>query len=319
MASRTHSPDVPELLLLDSDEELGDALVTGDFLFDAADERLDDFGDSGFEDALDASQEVWDLLSGGDVEWEADDDTDNNDLLAPSDEVARVSRRIAGQYVEVVASFAAAAFAGRANRASADQVAAAIDALGRLATAAGDAAQADLLAELRGVVQASTEGPRRGRARQRALTQLGRWIPRFARHLERDDAERLLRTVRWSEGAAPLMEELAAIKGIGPRRLQRLYAAGLYTVEVVAKASPGEIAEVTGMPVALAEKVVEQTVAYAQSERRRCLEGLRERARRLRSILLTTPLEGDGDLSDLVDEAMREVEATFRHLSGGKP
>ncbi|TNE91195.1 MAG: hypothetical protein EP330_06000 [Deltaproteobacteria bacterium] len=236
------------------------------------------------------------------------------ELLAPSEELGRVSRRIAAQYAEVVASFAASAFAGRANEATLAQVEAAVDALRRLADASGDTQQDRLLGELWRIIGPATTGRLNSRARQSALVQLREWIPRFADTLEAEDAERLIGLVEWDSSAVPLLDELATLHGIGPRRLQRLYAAGLHNVSVVAAADPQDVAEVTGLPRELAARVVAATREYAFTERRRCLEGLRDRALRLRNILDSVPLDEDGRLHDLAADALREVEATFQRL-----
>lgn len=237
-----------------------------------------------------------------------------DDLLKPSEELGRVSRRIAAQYAEVLTSFAAQAFAGRAGSASLDQVEAAIESLARLARAASDEPQVAMLNEVRQIIGPATTGKRNSRSRQSALVALRDWIPRFAASLEEEDAQRLMSLVEWNDSAAPLMDELSTIRGIGPKRLQRLYAAGLYTVDVVATASPDDVAAVTGLPHSLAVKVIAATRNYAVDERRRLLESLRERALRLRHILASVPMDDDLGLQQLATDALREVETTFRSL-----
>ena len=278
---------------------------------------------SGTQASILASDEDWAALLGdddglqiGDLEesdFEGDDLT--TDLLAPSEELGRVSRRIAAQYAEVLASFAALAFRGEASRGAVEQVESAIDALCRLAEASHDPLQVSLLLEVRDWIRPATTGKPNSRARQSALVSLRDWIPRFAQTLEAEDASRLARLVSWDDGSAPLMDELAELHGIGPKRLQRLYASGLYTVDVVATADPQDIAAVTGLPLALAESVVTATRTFALEERRRCIESLRDRAVRLRHLLKTVPAgNDDNDLAELAQEAIWEVESTFRHL-----
>ena len=140
------------------------------------------------------------------------------------------------------------------------------------------------------------------------------WIPRFATTLSAEHAQRLLDLVRWDGGSAPLMEELHSLRGIGPKRLGRLYAAGLHTVDVVASADPIEVALVTGLPGKLSVNVVDATRQFAVEERVRCLESLRDRARRLREILTAVP-DGDDEVRRLAEEAIREVELTFHQMS----
>ena len=89
--------------------------------------------------AIFASDEEWAALEGALDGFElVDDDEGMEGLLDPSDEVVRVSRRIAGQYVEVLARFSASAFGRDGSAVSVDQVKSAIDALLRLARAATD-------------------------------------------------------------------------------------------------------------------------------------------------------------------------------------
>lgn len=246
----------------------------------------------------------------------SDDFEDNADLLGMSDELTRVSRKISGQYADVIASFAGQAFRGRAGRDAAEQASAALEALVRLAEASGDHIQGEMLAELRQLIPDAAHARRNSRARNRALASLRDWIPRFATTLQADDAQRLLDLVTWDH-SAPLMEELSSIRGIGPKRLGRLYAAGLHTVEIVAHANPVEVAQVTGLPQDLSSRVVDATKVFAVEERRRCLEQLRDRARRLREVLRSVETS-DPEVQRLTEEAFREVELTFQQLNPGE-
>ncbi len=233
------------------------------------------------------------LVTGGEV---------TEELLRPSDELARVARRIAGEYVQVVARHAAVAF-GRAGAGGGDlEVRGALGALRRLAEAGGDARQLSLLSELDELLT-GLSAPRASRAGRRAVSALGDWIPRFAETLEPEDARALLHLVEWDHGAAPLLEELGTIRGIGRRRLARLYAAGLFSVDTVANARPEEIAAVTGLPMALAEEVVDRTRRFAVEEHRRCLEDLRDRSARLTSLSRALRDRSDPQAVDLVAQA----------------
>ncbi|MEZ4316260.1 MAG: helix-hairpin-helix domain-containing protein [Myxococcota bacterium] len=266
-----------------------------------------------------ATAEAWAALADGLRIGNLEVDTDpledlTEELLLPSEELGRVSRRIAAQYAEIVTSFAASAFRGDVRKATIEQVGNAIEALLRLASAAGDHTQSALLDELLGLVQPATTGRLNSRPRQKALAALREWIPRFAATLEDEDRERLTRLVVWDTATAPLMDELSELKGIGPKRLQRLYSAGLFTVDAVVGADPDDVAAVTGLPRDLAARVVEATGTYAHIERRRCMEVVRERTRRLRNLLVTLPGTGDPELTRLAREALREVEETFRHF-----
>jgi hypothetical protein len=267
--------------------------------------------DLGLDDSL--LRSLFDGVSDELVPFDADEPGTMSDLLRPSDELTRVARRIAGQYVGVLARHAAAAF-GRGAASDGGSVRASVDALRRLATAAGDQLQVALLEEFVALLDALEGGPK-GRSRQRGLTALSGWIPRFAATLEEEDARHLLALVKWERGSEPLMDELATLKGIGRRRLARLYAAGLFAVDVVANASPDEVAQVTGLPRPLAVEVVEHTRRFADDEQRRCLEELRDRARKLHALLQSVRFAGGaGQVGPLAQEARVAMEQALREL-----
>jgi hypothetical protein len=259
---------------------------------------------------VDASAEDWAALLADDTPFVEESSARTAELLAPSEEVSRVSRRIAGQYVEVLAHFASRAFAGEAEDATLAQAASAVDALLRLADATGDRVQSRLLVELGYLLEPVARTVDRSRSRSRALTRLREWLPDFAATLEPDDAERLLALVRWDAATVPLLEELQKLRGMGPKRLERLYAAGLFSVDTVASAEPEDIAAVTGIPRALAEEVVAATRRYAADEPERCVAQLVRTIHRLRSIA------GRADsLDPAALQALLEVEATLAALS----
>lgn len=280
------------------------------------------FGDDG-ESMSFSTEDLLSLADLSDIDFSALADFDSgvelapldaDDLLAPSEELHAVARRISGQYVEVLAAFVSAAFAGRAEAAALTQAASSVNALHRLAKASQDHAQLSLLDQLTEMLPALTDERRNSRTRQAALTQLRDWVPAFAETLDPADGKRLRALVSWTEGAAPLLDELGNLHGIGPKRLEALYAAGLFTVRAVASADATEIAQVTGMPRKLAVAVVEATRSYAAQERRRCIEALRERAIRLRNVLEAHQTDTEPELVELAQEALREVETTFRQL-----
>ncbi len=266
-----------------------------------------------------ASDEDWAALSGalGDFELTEDDGLGEElgDLLNPSDEVLRVSRRIAGQYVEVLARFSASVFGRKVSAVTTDQVLSAIDALLRLAGASNDDEQVTLLEELRRLIGPATTGRRNSRAQRTATRQLRDWLPRFATTLETDDGERLERLVTWERDAAPLLDELSEIHGIGPKRLGRLYAAGLFTVDSVAGAEADDISSVTGIPRRLAQEVVDATHTYAIEEQQRCIDGLLSQSHRLRHILHALATDG---MAPAAADALREVERTLHELTHAK-
>ncbi len=228
------------------------------------------------------------------------------ELVAPSPELQEVSRRIAGQYVELIEAFAVSLFQRRGGTNLAPQLLRALEALIRLSEASGDAesmaAIGELLEELR-VYQARQA---QGRGVDRMATRLRAWIPRFAPLLEPDARERLLNLVSYRGRAIPLFHALGSIPGIGPRRLERLYCAGLYTIESVVNAEPEEVAQVTGLPPALALRVVEATRAFAVEERHRSARELSARATEVLELLKNG--QQDPEILALTREALRALQ-----------
>jgi len=264
----------------------------------------DEVGDLGF--VLDASEaDLACLLSGG--SFSADSDLDA--LLEPDAAVQEVASRIAGQYAEVLVSTVQLLFRQHLEAVNLDAVAQ----LRRLAEGVGNHTQVALLDELvegaSGVLHASS-----AHRRQLALNRLRGWIPRFADTLEPADREHLLAVVSWESGTLPLLDELGTIRGIGPKRLGRLYSAGLHSVATVANADPVEVALVTGLSQALSVEVVGAARRFAKSERTRCATELRDRARRLSRVLRGIDLEVDPSILDLARSAMSELEELIAGL-----
>jgi hypothetical protein len=247
------------------------------------------------------------LLAGGAlVEEEGEEEQQELHLL---------SRRISGQYVDVVVSWAAAVFAGRPSEGARAQVSSALDALERLAAASGDHALSEVLGRLRSL---QIEGEGRGRgARTRLLNGLREWVLDFARLLPAEDAQRVTGLVSFDRRALPLLDELAAIRGIGPKRLERLYAAGLFTVEVVSAAEPAEVAAVTGLPLDLARQVVDATLRFAAEQRRRVVSELGERVAELRDVLRVAA-HPDPTVISTARAAIRDLQAVLESLEEPK-
>ena len=94
---------------------------------------------------------------------------------------------------------------------------------------------------------------------------------------------------------------------------QRLYSAGLFTIDTVAASDPADVAAVTGIPLNLAEEVVDATRRYASAERMRFLEELREGAVRLRRMLAVVP-DDSTEFRTRATSALEEVERTLQTL-----
>ncbi len=225
--------------------------------------------------------------------------------LAPSAELTAVTHRISAQYVEIVRVAAAGVFAGRDARTGLQQLASALDALEKLAIVARDEPQRQLIVELRPSLVACAENPR-GRDRERFLARLREWLPRFAEGLG-EPGRGLRDLVSFDVSAIPLFEELLALPGIGPRRLSRLFCAGLYAVEVVSGADPAEVAQVTGLPRRLAEEVVTRARGFAEQRRRRCLVELHARLAEFQDVVRSLDPGTAPELHALARAAVREM------------
>lgn len=208
--------------------------------------------------------------------------------LHEHEELQLVARRIAGNHVDVVARYARSVFSDQAGRADHQQLTSALGQLARLAEAAEDHRQLSLLTEMKGWIEGNLASLGTPGGRSRLLPKLRRFLDTFAGCLEGEDAERLDRLVHYEPDSAPLLAELATLRGIGPRRLESLYCSGLYRVDAVAHAEPADVASVSGLPLALAVDVVHATRAYAMRRRdsaAREIRGLLEELRRMTEAL----------------------------------
>lgn len=251
------------------------------------------------------------LVEGGFVVEESEDGSDPGGLQA-------LSRRISGQYVEVLAAYAGAAFHGRATDALQSQVEAALGGLTRLAEASEDVALATCLGRL-GILlpQTAVMG---GQRRRDFMRELSDWVLEFSDLLEPEDADRLRGLVRFDMGSLPLLDRLSSVRGIGPKRLQRLYSAGLFSVDVVAGAEVRDVASVTGLPETLARRVVQAAQEFAEEERRSVARDLKRRSAQLRQAL--GELNDDEERQRVIAAALeamneiREALAAFSHEEG---
>ncbi|MES2638932.1 MAG: helix-hairpin-helix domain-containing protein [Myxococcota bacterium] len=227
--------------------------------------------------------------------------------LSPSSELREVTRRIAAQFLDVLHVTASGLFAGRDPRGSAAQLVTALDALDRLAVAARDDAHRATLAEIHPHARAFAENPA-GRARHRFLARLRPWLVHYAAHLSESDGARIRQLVAFDIADVPLFAELSAIPGIGPRRLERLFCAGLYAVEVVSAADPAEVAQVTGLPRVLAADVVTRAGIFAEERRRRCVLEMRARLAEFQRVFGSIDRATNPELWDLARSAVTDLQ-----------
>lgn len=233
--------------------------------------------------------------------------------VAPSDELRDVTRRISSQFLDVLHVTVSALFAGREARAAAAQLVAALDSLRRLSVAGHDDAQRELLDEILAQATAFVQDPK-GRARDRFLARLRPWLLRYAEQLGGDDGARLRALVEFDARELPLFSELAAIPGIGPRRLERLFCAGLHAVEVVGASDPAEVAAVTGLPRALAVDVVTRARDFQEQSRRRTVLEMRARTAEFHRIVAGIDRERNSELWAAATAAAQEMQAVLARL-----
>lgn len=223
-----------------------------------------------------------------------------------STELIGLGRQLTGQYVDVLATFTRTAFSSRSGSAADPGLHAALDSLVRLARATDDVSLLEQLSELQDLTGAGI--PSRTRRRHRFLDQLRERILNIAGCLLDPERTRLQGLVRFEEAGQPMLNEIGNIPGIGPKRLERLYCAGLFTPERIKAASAAEISEVTGIPVALAERVVETSRAFAAAERQRCVEEMRHRIQAFLSALPQLRQDEDRELIASARVALAQLQ-----------
>lgn len=122
--------------------------------------------------------------------------------------------------------------------------------------------------------------------------------------------ERYLSQFYYQRNSIPLLEDLRRIRYIGPKRLQRIYAAGLITAEAISRAKPSEIADVTGLPLKLAEQVVIAGSEYHTQQRQRRCQRIGGLASDLREELHNLTRDG----SELPDHIRLQIQGLREYL-----
>lgn len=237
--------------------------------------------------------------------------------VAPSPELVAVTHRIASQFVGVLHATAGRLFGAKDPRGPLQQLRSTLDALRRLAEASHDAPHLALLDEIAEEASRFAEAPH-GRARDRFLGRLRSWLPRYADQLGGDDGDALRGLVRFDPDAVPLFGELREIPGIGRRRLERLFCAGLWSVDVVSAADPVEVAAVTGLPRTLAEDVVRRARMWSEEQRRRALVDLRARLADVSRIVGAIDPAAAPDLHALARTTFEEMRGMLASWANGE-
>ncbi|MED5370880.1 MAG: helix-hairpin-helix domain-containing protein [Myxococcota bacterium] len=230
------------------------------------------------------------------------------------DALKSLTRAISSQYSETIASFVRLSFQGEELGMLEDQMRAALASLGRLAHGTGDGELSDALVSLEALVpEARIRG---GQRRERYLREMRTWVLDFARLLGAVEGKRLLDLVRYDERSRPLLHRLEEVYGIGPRRLERLYLAGLLSVETLMDADPAEVAQVTGMSPRLVRSLI---YAAQRFDKRRRMESARQLLDRCRDVVaIADALNENGqvapDLLHAMLTARMELDAALTRL-----
>ena len=256
-----------------------------------------------------SDSELLSLLGGPDVLSLLQPDEDEDaEAPAPSEELPALSRRLAGQYVDVLADFVRASFRQPALP-PAGPLRAVLSPLLRLTGDTGADDMHALLRELEGLLERPVGEERWARVRH--LRALRGWLMRFSECLDDDDGARLRQLVDYGDALPPLLEALKEVRGIGPRRIERLYCAGLTSVSRVTAADAESIAEVTGIPRQLAAAVVEAAQAFERTERARRIAELRRSIMAFTHALETLNAHDDPDMISAAQESLSRLQAAI--------
>lgn len=287
--------------------------MASDLTFDFSDDELDALlrGDPGAELSFDDEPPGF-AASAAEEGWDEDED-EHTDAI----ELKALTRTLAGQYLDVLAVFVSQVFAARpGSNTPGGKAQTAIKNLLRLTEATGDTEMQQVLADIDGLI---TQGvPAGKRDRHHFLRELRDHVLGFADCLSDEDKLRMRGLILHEDRALPLLDELAEIRGIGPRRLERLYCAGLFTVEAISEADPEDIAQVTGIPSNIAAEVVSATQAFADKQRTRIVRDLEQRARDFARALPHLKSSGRDELLTLARQALRTLEESLAHLEDVK-
>lgn len=287
--------------------------MASDLTFDFSDDELDALlsGDPGAEAPL-----LDDGPPGFDVAGEDGEDWSEEDESTDAIELRTLTRTLAGQYLDVLAVFVRQVFASRPGAATpGGKAQTAIKNLLRLTEATGDTEMQQVLSDIDGLISQGV--PRGKRDRHNFLRGLRDHVLGFADCLSDEDRQRMRGLILHEDRALPLLDELAEIRGIGPRRLERLYCAGLFTVEALSEADPEDIAQVTGIPLNIATEVVRATMDFAEKQRARIVRDLEQRARDFARALPHLKSDGRDELLILARQALRTLEASLADLEEG--
>lgn len=228
-----------------------------------------------------------------------------------------LARTLAAQYAEVVAHHASDMVLGR-NLKLAPRLKGVLADSRRLAEEMDDTEMLVHYERLEGILRDGQAPALTAVARQERAQQLNDWVAAFADLVGGEVGDRLVREVLLKKGGSPLISHLREVKGIGEKRLERLYAAGLLTTDALVDAEPRELAAVVGLPQNVAELVVGAARAFADQQRRSSVQSLRQAAfdvmRNLKDVHPTDP--GFRKLLSTIRDTLARLEHTISQFEG---
>ncbi len=229
-----------------------------------------------------------------------------------------LARMLGAQYAEIIAHYAIDAIAGRTSK-HAPKLEQIIRNFKRLATEMGDVELLRLYDQLAELIDAfeSAVGPE---GRMIVSQRLRDWVMTFADVVGEEAGAKLRRLVVFKKGVHPLISHLREIRGIGEKRLERLYNAGLLTIEGLLEADPAELSAIVGVPRKLARQIVEACQRFAEAQRITHVRSLRNVVGEVARVLQQVDPNDDSHVRLVsavretiveLERAVREMEATW--------
>ena len=234
---------------------------------------------------------------------------------ATSDEARNLARNLAIPYVQVVSQHAFDLATGRQERFAPKLLQVLKDAR-RLAEEMEDEALLEHYQALASILGDERRTFSTQHDRETSSRRLHGWVSEFAYIVGGEAGRKLLREQTLKRGVNPLVAYLREVRGLGEKRLEKLFAAGLLTTDALVDADPRELSQIVGIPMGVARLVVTAATRFADEQRVASVLGLRESALEVMRHLRDLP-PTDRGLIKLVAEVrdtLHRLEATLREL-----
>jgi hypothetical protein len=114
-----------------------------------------------------------------------------------------------------------------------------------------------------------------------------------------------------------LIEEIRRIRNIGPKRIQRLYAAGLTNIKIIEQASAWDIAVTTGIMIELARQIKHVAEEYKHMLVKRRIERVNNGTRDLLEVLQELTYESNMQVLRDAFPALKELELAMNKALPG--